>query len=54
MFYRVFKDAVFKEPIVNKYWVGKFNDLKEECVWGNMRGGVWKQSRNVWSILYKT
>ncbi len=30
MFYRVFQDAVFKEPIVNKYWVGKFNDLKEE------------------------
>ncbi len=38
MFYCVFRDGVFKEPIVNKYWVGKFNDLKEECIWRNMRG----------------
>ncbi len=27
-----------KSPIVNKYWEGKFNDLKEECIWRNMRG----------------
>ena len=38
MFYCVFRDGVFKEPIVNKYWVEKFKDLKEECIWRNMRG----------------
>lgn len=38
MFYCVFRNGVFKEPIVNKYWVEKFKDLKEECIWRNMRG----------------
>ncbi len=36
--YCVFRDGVFKEPIVNKYWVEKFKDLKEECIWRNLRG----------------
>ncbi len=31
------RDGVFKEPIVNKYWVEKFKDLKEECIWRNVR-----------------
>lgn len=38
MFYCSFRDGVFKEPIVNKYWVQKFKDLKNECIWRNMRG----------------
>jgi len=38
MFYGVFRDFVFKEPIVNGYWVQKFKDLKEASIWTNMGG----------------
>lgn len=38
MIYCSFRDGVFKEPIANEYWVQKFKDLKEECIWRNMRG----------------
>ena len=38
MIYCSFRDGVFKEPIANRYWVQKFKDLKEECIWRNMGG----------------
>lgn len=38
VFYCGFRDSVFKEPIVNKYWMQKFKDLNEDLIWRNMRG----------------
>jgi len=38
MIYCSFRDDVFKEPIVNAYWMQHFKDLKKESIWRNMKG----------------
>lgn len=38
MLYCLFRDAVFKRPVANLYWLRTFNDLKEDSIWTNMKG----------------
>lgn len=37
-FYCSFRDCVFKEPIVNKFWMQSFKNVNENVIWGNMGG----------------
>ncbi len=38
IFYCIFRNAVFKKPVVNEYWLRKYSDLNEDSIWGNMNG----------------
>lgn len=40
MFYGIFRDAVFKKPIINEFWKKTFEGLKEENTWNNMKGKI--------------
>lgn len=37
-FYCVFRDAVFKKPLANEYWMQKYEITNENNIWENMRG----------------
>lgn len=37
MFYRCFKESVFKKPKVNEFWIDNFPGLNEKNIWRNFK-----------------